>query len=258
MDFKTLIQTVRNRTDPDDQMVIALSGGVDSGLVAAAAQAAWTGGDHGLPPLAVTLRSELTARLDFERAEAVARHIGIRHEVITTRMLDRDQVRRNGPNRCYHCKLALFDQVRQRWGDGCVIADGTNGDDDAARPGLRAAREHGVFQPLKLLCIAKARVRQLARAAGLPNWDAPSESCLATRLAQGTPLTQERLAKVERLEAFWRGHGVGALRVRHDDMVATVEYLPQDSGIMKQERDHFNAVIRSAGLGAVRYKEWEA
>lgn len=258
MEFDTLVQTVRDRTGPDDQLVIALSGGVDSGLVAAAAQAAWAGGAHDRPPVAVTVRSELTARTDFERAEAVARHIGIKQVVITARMLDHDQVRRNGPDRCYHCKLALFDRVRERWGDDCVIADGTNHDDDPARPGLRAAREHGVFQPLKDLAIPKEGVRLLARAAGLPNWDAPSESCLATRLGQGTPLTRERLAKVEHLEAFWRGRGVRALRVRHDDMVATVEYSAQYAGIMKQEGDLFSVVIRSVGLEAVRYKEWGA
>jgi len=258
MELDSLIQAVGRRPSPVHQLVIALSGGVDSGLVAAAAQAARAGGAHGPAPLAVTVRSELTARRDFERAGAVARHVGIGHAVITARMLEIDAVRNNGPDRCYHCKLAMFDAVRRTLGDHCVIADGTNGDDDPARPGLRAAKEHGVFQPLRLLGISKDRVRRLARAAGLPHWDEPSESCLATRLTRGTPLTCKGLARVESMEGFWRGLGMRTLRVRHDDTVATVEFSPQYSGIVEQNRDPFHGLITSLGLESVRYREWGA
>ncbi|WP_196772841.1 asparagine synthase-related protein [Pseudodesulfovibrio alkaliphilus] len=256
MELKSLIEAMVRQSKQDDQLVIALSGGVDSGLVAAAAQAAWHCGAHGPPPLAVTVQSELTAQRDFERAGAVARHIGIRHAVITLRMLEIEAVRDNGTDRCYHCKLALFDSIRRNVGENCVIADGTNGDDDPARPGLRAAKERGVLHPLKRLGIDKARVRRLARAAGLPNWNEPSESCLATRLAPSIALTREGLAKVERLESFWIGLGVEAVRVRHDDLVATVEYPMQYAGIIEKNRDPFLGVIRSAGLRSVQYREW--
>lgn len=235
-------------------VVIALSGGVDSGLAAAAAYAA--GGPSRGSVLAVTVRSELTSAPDVVRASKVARHVGLSHRILVLRMLENEAVVRNGPDRCYHCKRAIFDLVRREFGRECLLVDGTNADDDPARPGLRAAREHGVFQPLKALSIPKRRVRELARAAGLPNWDTPSESCLATRLPQGTALTRERLDKVRTMEDFLRDRGVKALRARLDDMVATVEYPTQYAEIMQQERDSLAEMIKGIGLRSCRLKEW--
>lgn len=259
MDFETLVAAVAQRLMAADRAVIALSGGVDSGLVAAAVHAAHAAGgrrDHHARPVAVTIHSELSAGRDVERAAEVARHIGINHHVIDVRMLDIDAVRRNGPDRCYHCKDAIFALLRRDWGAGCLLVDGTNGDDDPARPGLRAAAEHGVFHPLRQLGIAKARVRELARAAGLPNHDAPSESCLATRLAPGTMLTAGRLDTVRRMEGFWHERGVNTLRARHDDMVATVEYPGQYAETMEQNRDLFCRMIKGIGLESCRFEEW--
>jgi uncharacterized protein len=257
MNFDTLVSSLANRLCAADQAVIALSGGVDSGLVAAAVHAACARCDHPVRSVAVTIHSELTAGRDVERAGEVARHIGINHHVIDARMLDIDVVRRNGPDRCYHCKDAIFALLRRDWGAGCLLMDGTNGDDDPARPGLRAAAEYGVYHPLRQLGIAKARVRELARAAGLPNHDAPSESCLATRLAPGTMLTAGRLDMVRRMEGFWHERGVRTLRARHDDTVATVKYHRQYSETIKKNRDLFSRMIKGIGLVSCRFEEWK-
>jgi uncharacterized protein len=255
MDFDALVSIMMQRMGEGSPVVVALSGGVDSGLVAAAAHAAGTG-PHRARVVAVTVRSELTAGCDVARASEVARHIGLNHRILDVRMLENEAVKRNNADRCYHCKGAIFGLLRRAFGRKCLLVDGTNADDDPARPGLRAALEHGVFHPLRELSIPKERVRELARAVGLPNWATPSESCLATRLLQGAALTQERLDKVRAMEDFLRERGVKTLRARHDDMVATVEYPAQYAEIMEQERDSLAEMIKGIGLGSCQFKEW--
>ena len=82
--------------------VVAFSGGVDSSLVAAAS--ARVLGDRAL---AVTAVSSALATGELDGARAVAAAVGIAHRAITTDELGREGYRRNGPDRCYHCKSEL-------------------------------------------------------------------------------------------------------------------------------------------------------
>src|SRR5215213_3871590 len=126
--------------------VVAFSGGVDSSLVAAIAARAL--GDRAL---AVTAVSPALATGELDGARAVARAVGIAHETVTTAELERDGYRRNGRDRCYHCKSELYDRLdalAARRGFAAVLS-GANADDTGDwRPGLRAAAEHGVVHPL--------------------------------------------------------------------------------------------------------------
>lgn len=251
MDMKALSKLMAVRATGQDQVVVALSGGVDSALVAAAAYAVL--GKH---VVAVTVHSELTANRDFTRAVEIAGHIGIEHHPLLAQVLDDKRIRRNSEDRCYHCKNKVFGLMALEYGDACLIMDGTNGDDDLARPGLRAVREHGVFSPLQEAGLGKEMVRELARINGLPNWDTPSESCLATRIPVGIPLSSERLGMVELMETFFHDLGVETLRARHDNLVASVEYLPQFADIINKNRDKFAALIKKIGLRSFTFKEW--
>ena len=69
----------------------------------------------------------------------------------------------------------------------CVLYNGTNLDDrfDETRLGLVSAKAHGVRSPL--FATPKTRVRELARVAGLPNWNLAAAPCLRSRLAFGVP-----------------------------------------------------------------------
>src|SRR5437879_6504777 len=70
----------------------------------------------------------------------------------------------------------------------------------------------------------------LRRALGLPVWDAPAAPCLSSRVAYGIHITSQRLAQVERAEAYLRELGVtGDLRVRHhgDRGGARIEVEPR-------------------------------
>ena len=83
--------------------------------------------------------------------------------------------------------------------DVCVY-NGTNFDDraDDTRLGLRSAAAHGVASPL--FNTPKTRVRELARVAGLPNWNLAAAPCLRSRLAFGVPALARTLADVDAAE----------------------------------------------------------
>lgn len=246
-----LIALIKEKSKNHTSIVVAMSGGVDSGLVAYAAYKAL-----GDASVAVTVHSELTADRDGIRAAAVAEYIGIPHEVLSVSVLGDPVVSKNESDRCYRCKLSIFRTMIEQYGNETLILDGTNADDDPARPGLRAVREFSVFSPLQEAGIVKTEVREMAKKAGLPNWDAPSESCLATRFPVGATLTQESLQLVQAMESYFHGLGVETLRCSHDNLMATVSYLPQYAKIIDENRDNFMALIKKIGLRSCTFKEW--
>lgn len=185
------------------RVIVAFSGGVDSAVVAQAAQLAC-----GEQALAVTAIGPSLAEAEREVAEQVARQIGIRHEWLRTAESERAEYRRNAGDRCFYCKDELYSaiarQVLPRM-PGATICNGANADDTGDwRPGMQAACQHGVRSPLLELGLRKADVRQLARGWGLPVWNKPATPCLASRIAYGVEVTPERLLRIERAEAFLR------------------------------------------------------
>jgi uncharacterized protein len=232
--------------------VVAFSGGVDSSVVAAAASRVL-----GQRALAVTAASPALASGELDGARSVARAIGIEHEVVTTDELAREGYRRNDRDRCYHCKVELYDvlgAVAARRGFG-VILSGANADDLGDwRPGLRAAAERGVRHPLVEAALGKAEVRDIAHALGLPNARKPASPCLASRLPYGTPVDPEVLAQVDRAEAALKRLGYRELRVRHFGALARVELGAEELARASTDegRRLVHAVIRSAGYADVR------
>ncbi len=207
--------------------VVAFSGGVDSAVVAKAAFEA-----RGPKALAVTGIGKAVSQADRETARKVARHIGIPHREVATDELANSDYVANNADRCYHCKSELYgsiwEAIRQELGEeekSAVILSGANRDDwEDHRPGLVAAEEAGVRHPLAELGWGKNRVRAVAWYWELPVWDKPASPCLASRLAYGVEVTAERLAMVERAEAFLRDEGLRELRVRyHPGDLARIE-----------------------------------
>lgn len=202
--------------------VVAFSGGLDSTVLAKAAQLAL--GDRAV---AVTGLSAALAASELDEAKSLARLIGIRHELIQTNELSIPQYQANNPDRCYHCKTELFtrvDQLTKQLGVA-VVCDGSNLDDSRDyRPGSRAAKERQVKSPLAECDLSKAEIRELAEYWQLPTWDKPAAPCLSSRIAYGESVTPERLAMIERAEGFLRDRGFKPLRVRyHRGDVARIE-----------------------------------
>ena len=209
-----------------DSVVVSFSGGVDSSLLLAVAVDAL--GDRAL---GVTALSPTFAASEADDARAVADMLGARHEFFETDQLEMDEFVANEGRRCYFCRVDLFTRLQdiaQSRGIPWVL-DGTLMDDlGDVRPGMRAKDEQGVRSPFVEVGLTKDEVRELARFRGLPNWDKPAESCLASRIPLGTPVSFELLDKVARAEQFLHGHGFRQVRVRHHGAIARIEVTRED------------------------------
>lgn len=197
------------------RVAVAFSGGVDSAVVAKAAQLAL-----GERALAVTASSASLASGERAAAESLARQIGIRHLVVETDEFSDPAYLRNAPDRCYHCKTELYTQLERLAANlnfGTIV-NGANLDDRGDyRPGMQAAHEHSVRSPLIEAGLNKADVRDLAWEWNLPVWDKPAAPCLSSRIAYGLEVTPERVARVDAAEMFLREQcGLREFRVRHE------------------------------------------
>lgn len=208
---------------------VALSGGVDSTVVAMAARLAL--GDRAV---AVTADSPSVPRAEIAQARDLAGRIGIVHFVVKTdEFADADYVRNDGA-RCYFCKSELYSQIEALLPELGVsaICSGANLDDlGDYRPGLTAAAEHQVRHPLQEAGFTKADVRALAEHWNLPNSEKPASPCLSSRLAPGVEVTPERTARVEAAEVYLKSLGLRDCRVRlHEGEHARLEVPIDDIG----------------------------
>lgn len=207
-------------------VAVAFSGGVDSAFLLYVAHRTL-----GSRALAVTAQSPSFPQWEQSDGENFCKRYGIAQLVVHTGDLQAETFRKNPPDRCYHCKKAIFTalgQVAVRQGLA-VVADGSNMDDmNDFRPGHRAIRELGVRSPLREAALTKADIRALSEELGLPTWNKPSFACLASRFVYGEEITNEKLQMVEQAEQLLLGLGFRQLRVRIHGKMARIELLPQD------------------------------
>ena len=176
---------------------VAFSGGVDSAFLL------WAARHYGCDVGAYYVKTPFQPAFELADARRLTEELDIPLHVVEVDVLAVPEAAANGPERCYHCKHALFSAL---WSavkaDGhTLLLDGTNASDDAGdRPGMKALRELEVRSPLRECGLTKAEVRRLSREAGLFTWDKPAYACLATRVPTGTAITAEALRRVERGE----------------------------------------------------------
>ncbi|MBS0206808.1 MAG: ATP-dependent sacrificial sulfur transferase LarE [Planctomycetes bacterium] len=195
------------------RVAVALSAGVDSTVVAKAAQLAC-----GENAVAVTAVSSSLAAGEQELAVEMARQIGIRHQVIQTQEFSDPNYLQNPVNRCYFCKTELYTRLTELAPSlGVdVLVNGANLDDRGDyRPGMQAAGEFQVRSPLIEAAFTKSDVRELAKLWNLPVWDKPATPCLSSRIAYGVEVTPERVQRIDYAEQFLRQElNLRELRVR--------------------------------------------
>lgn len=206
----------------DTGAVVALSGGVDSAVVALAARKAL-----GNSTLAITADYKTLAEEELATARQVAKEIGIEHRVIEYDELENPEFVKNGGMRCYHCRTELGQHLAEEANKAgiALIVDGTNADDlTDYRPGIRALRENGVRSPMMELGITKTEIREIAKKFGLSVYDKPSNACLASRIPTGNEVTYEKLRRIESAELIVKSiFGVRQVRVRDHGELARIE-----------------------------------
>ena len=242
----TRVETLLENAAP---LGVAFSGGVDSSVLLALA-ARRLGRDRVLAILGV---SPSLARDERIGAHDIARSLGVRVIEIRTDEGRNPDYRRNGPDRCFHCKHELFTRISDEVVDAHglrAVAYGENADDTRRpdRPGAQAATNHRVLRPLADAGMDKSSVRRVARALGLANADKPAAPCLASRIPHTHEVTPAKLGQVERAEAAIRRLGFADVRVRHHGEIARIELTPAD--LVRAVSEPCRTQLRDAALAA--------
>ena len=220
--YRVMREAMRNR----GRVLVAYSGGVDSGLVARVAHDAL-----GMSALAVIADAESLSRRELEEAMQEADEIGIDLRVIRVSELANDEYVANPSNRCYFCRKELGAALRPLAADLGIrtIADGVNVSDlGDHRPGIQAMNEEGFWHPLVEFGLTKPDVRALSKHLGLSFHDKPSNACLSSRIAYGEVITLEKLNRVESAEEALRALGFRVVRVRSHEGIARIEVPRED------------------------------
>ena len=215
-------QDLLNWFSNKNSVLISLSGGVDSALVAYAAFE-----KIGKNAIAVTADYKTLAQDELDSAKKIVHEIGIKHMIISYDELDNENFVKNDKNRCFYCRDELSEKLlilSKQLGTE-VIVDGTHTDDlGDYRPGIEALHKNGIRSPLLETNFTKQDIRDQTKIIGLSIYDRPSNSCLASRIPWGQRVTAERLARVEMGELIIKQSiDTKQVRVRDLDGIAKIE-----------------------------------
>lgn len=222
------------------RIALGYSGGTDSAFLLHEAV------EHGADVLPVMVRTAFCTPDEVENASRLCSDEGSDLVVIDLDVLSSPEISSNGPDRCYHCKRAMFSALISKAAENGYheVMDGTNASDpEDDRPGMRAIRELGVLSPLKECGITKEDVRRMSREAGLPTWDRATNSCLATRVDTGIPLNRDILELVLRSEEAVASLGFTGFRVRTDGMHARLQTTAAQHGEAERRWDELRSAL---------------
>ncbi len=234
----TTLENLINWFEDKNKVMIALSGGVDSALVAYAAFK-----KLGNSAIAVTADYKTLSKEELDTSKQICSEIGIQQILLDYSELENEDFIKNDSNRCFHCRLELGDHLIElaKKYDVNLIVDGTNIDDlGDFRPGIKAMKKNGIESPLVETNFSKSKIREIAQMVGLSVYDKPSNSCLASRIPWGQRITAEKLARIEFGETMIKQlTNVKQVRVRDIDGSAKIEVEKQmisqfDDNILKQ------------------------
>jgi len=231
-----------NWFDNKGSVLVSLSGGVDSALVAYAAFQAL-----GKKSFAVTADYKTLSKEELDTSKKIADEIGIKHIIINYNELANPSFVKNDSNRCFYCRDELSEKLIQtaKQFQVDVIVDGTHIDDlGDYRPGIDALRKNGIKSPLLDVNLSKDEIRKICKDVGLTIYNRPSNSCLASRIPWGQRVTAERLARIEMGETMIKQlTGFQQVRVRDLDGTAKIEVEP-DNVLLIYNKNYLEQIIK--------------
>ncbi len=227
-----------NWFEDKNKVMIALSGGIDSALVAYAAFQ-----KLGNLAIAATADYKTLSEEELQTSKQICSEIGIQQFLLDYDELKNEEFIKNDSDRCFHCRLELGDHLIElaKKHDVQTIVDGTNlvelGD---YRPGIKALKQNGIQSPLVETNFSKPQIRDTAKFVGLSVYDKPSNSCLASRIPWGQRVTAEKLTRIEFGETIVKQlTNIRQVRVRDLDGSAKIEVDKEmisvfSDGVLKQ------------------------
>ena len=222
--YKILIEWFQGKFKvKNDRVLIALSGGVDSAVVALVAKKA-LGSEN---VLAITANYQTLSAEELNTAVKVANEIDINHKIIEYNELENTDFIKNDSSRCFHCRNELADNLIKvaNEEDFKLIVDGSNTDDlNDYRPGMVALHTKGIKSPLLETGLNKKDIRKIAEVNQLSNYDKPSNACLASRISKNIEITPLKLKRIENCELIIKNiFNVKQVRVRDHGDLARIE-----------------------------------
>lgn len=203
-------------------VIVAFSGGMDSSFLVLAAHKYLPGRCQ-----AVLVNSEFMSAGEIQIARTVALKSHFALKEIEIKTLNEPLIASNQTLRCYHCKKLIFQRIIAESQPEQTVCEGSVTDDiDDYRPGRLAIKELGISSPLLACGISKEMVAEVLQCWGAAHLIRSAQSCLATRIETGSPITPEILQQIEKGEHLLNAAGVKYFRLRHHNNLARIEVAP--------------------------------
>lgn len=230
------------------RVAVAFSGGVDSTLLLKACL------DSGAETFVFMARGEHFFPSEQKNAKELAEKLGVDLITFHVDLVNDERFKRNWEDRCLICKSVIFQYIKKECQDREIpfILEGSQMDDlKEVRPGRGVLIDMNIRSPLVDAKLNKEEVRSLLKEQGLPNWDATSVTCLATRVPHDVRISSTILHRVEKAEALLAPFNFRSLRVRDHEYWARIEVAQDDLPRLFAERDKVMALLKPLGYRTV-------
>ncbi|HBH49386.1 MAG TPA: ATP-dependent sacrificial sulfur transferase LarE [Bacteroidales bacterium] len=234
------------------KVLVALSGGVDSCLVAFMARK-FNGSRNCICLIGV---SPSLKKQDLDSAIKFCTDHDISYRKVFPNEIEDPRYASNPINRCFYCKSALYTEmgkVRDAHYPHFELLNGNNYSDRGDyRPGMKAAAEYHALSPLAECKIDKQIIRDIAQKYHLEVWDKPASPCMSSRFPYGEAITVDKLRMVEEAEQIVNNMGFSDVRVRISNKNASIEVPEKEIQTLKNNFNNLQQKFYEIGFGNVQ------